>query len=73
MPTQKPRISLTLAPETALLLGGMAQQAKQSTSGLAKELILEALEHREDVALATLAKVRSIENRATVKHSDAWG
>lgn len=72
MPTQKPRLSLTLAPETASLLGGMAQQAHQSTSSLAKALILEALEHREDVALATLAELRSIENRAIVQHSDAW-
>jgi predicted transcriptional regulator len=72
VPTQKPRISLTLDPETASLLGAMAQLAHQSTSSLAKELILEALERREDVALATLADLRSIENGSTVKHNDAW-
>ncbi|MEL6359021.1 MAG: hypothetical protein AAFQ01_03690 [Bacteroidota bacterium] len=72
MPTQKPRISLTLAPETAGLLGSMAEKAHQSTSGLAKELILEALEHREDIALATLAELRSTESKAKIQHSDAW-
>ena len=72
MPTHKPRLSLTLAPETAFFLGGLAQQAHQSTASLAKELILEALEHREDMMLSTLAELRSKESQATVKHSDAW-
>lgn len=72
MPTQKPRINLTLAPETASLLGSMAQRTHQSTASLAKALILEALEYREDMTLSALAEVRSIENKATVKHSDAW-
>lgn len=72
MPTQKPRISLTLAPETVFLLGSMAEKAHQSAAGLAKELILEALEHREDVALATLAELRSRENKTKISHSDAW-
>ena len=72
MPTQKPRLSLTLASETISLLGGLAEQVQQSAAGLARDLILEGLEHREDVALTRLAELRCIEGRATVKHSDAW-
>ncbi|XWN35084.1 MAG: hypothetical protein ROO73_05855 [Roseivirga sp.] len=72
MPTQKPRIGLTLAPETATLLGTMAQATHQSTASLAKELLLEALEDREDITLSALAEIRSIENKVLVKHSDVW-
>jgi len=50
----------------------MAQKPHQSTASLAKDLILEALEYREDMALATLTEIRSLGNQATVKHSDAW-
>jgi len=72
MPTQKPRIGLTLASETATLLGTMAQATHQSTASLAKELLLEALEDREDVSLSALAEVRSVENQKLLSHSDVW-
>jgi hypothetical protein len=41
-------------------------------SFLAKELILEALEQREDLALSEIAKVRDIKRAKTIKHEDAW-
>ena len=63
MPTQKPRINLTLASETHALLGNIAQETQQSVASLAKDLILEALAYREDLALSTLAQIRSIESK----------
>jgi len=72
MPTLKSRVNLTLAPETVALLSNMAEKEHQSVASLAKALMLEAVEHREDLELSTVAAIRMQESRATVKHSDAW-
>ena len=72
MPTLKSRVNLTLAPETVALLGNMAEKEHQSVASIAKALMLEAVEHREDLALSTVAAIRMQESRATVNHSDAW-
>ncbi|MEM9416941.1 MAG: hypothetical protein AAF963_01150 [Bacteroidota bacterium] len=72
MPTLKSRVNLTLEPETLTLLNGMAQKEHQSVASMAKALMLEALEYREDIALSTVASVRMHESHATVKHNDAW-
>lgn len=72
MPTLKSRVNLTLAPETVALLNDTAQKEHQSVASLVKTLMLEAIEHREDLALSTMASIRMQENQATVKHSDAW-
>ena len=50
MRTNNPRINITLEESTAGLLTSLADQEHKSISSLAKELILEALERREDMA-----------------------
>jgi hypothetical protein len=72
MPTKNPRINITFEEKTAVLLAGLAKQEHKSLSSLAKELILEALERREDMALSAVAKARDVENIKKVKHEDAW-
>lgn len=54
------------------LLVLIAKQENKSVSGLAKELILEALERREDVFLSAVAKVRDVDGTERVRHDDAW-
>ena len=72
MPTQNPRVNITFDPETAGLLAHFAEQEHKSISGLAKELVLEALERREDMELSALAKIRDIAGAKIVKHKDVW-
>jgi hypothetical protein len=72
MPTKNPRINITFEEITAGVLTGLARQEKKSVSLLAKELILEALENREDLALSEIAKIRDTKRVKTVKHADAW-
>ncbi len=72
MPTKNPRLNITFEPDLASLLGAYAKQKHKSVSSLAKELILEALEYREDLALSRLAELRERENTKTHKHHDAW-
>jgi hypothetical protein len=72
MPSKKPRINFTLEPAIATVLFQLAEQEDTSVSNLVMELVMEALEKREDMSLSVLAKIRDIPQRKTIKHSDAW-
>lgn len=72
MPAKNPRINITLEESLANLLLSLAQQEQQSISSVAKELILEALERREDIALAEIARLRDMVKAKRIKHEDAW-
>ncbi|OJX10986.1 MAG: hypothetical protein BGO77_01895 [Caedibacter sp. 37-49] len=72
MPTKNPRINITLEPATAAILASLSQKEHKSTSSLAKELILEAIERREDIILSAIAENRDSKGKKTIKHNDAW-
>ena len=72
MPTKNPRINVSVEEAIAGLLAQLAKREKKSVAGLAKELILEALERREDMALSAIAKLRDTKNVKLVRHEDAW-
>ena len=72
MPTNNPRINITLEESTASILASQAEQEHKSVSSLVKELILEALERREDMALSAIAKARDTGKVKRIKHNDAW-
>ena len=72
MPTKNPRINITLEKATAGFLVHLAHQEHKSVSSLAKELILEALERREDMVLSAIAEIRDTDNAKKIKHDDAW-
>ena len=54
------------------LLVHLANHEHKSMASLTKELVMEALERREDVMLSALAKVRDHAKAKRVKHIDAW-
>jgi predicted DNA-binding protein len=72
MTTTNPRLSITLEPNTAGVLALMAKHEHKSLSGFARELILEALERREDMALSDLAKKRDTGKNKVSSHHEAW-
>lgn len=72
MPTKNPRINITFEESTANLLFYLADQEHKSVSGLAKELILDALERREDMFLSGIAESRDYAESKKVKHVDVW-
>ncbi len=72
MPTKNPRINITFEEATAVLLTELAQSEQRSVASLAKELVLEALDRREDMALSAIAKKRDVPKAKRVKHDDAW-
>ena len=72
MPTKNPRINITLEESTAGLLASLAEHEQKSISSLAKELLLEALERREDMTLSAIAEIRDTKNAKRIKHDEAW-
>lgn len=72
MTTKNPRINITLEKSTVNILAQFADHEEKSISSIAKELVLEALERREDMVLATIAKARDLEKAKRIKHKDAW-
>ncbi len=74
MPTSHPRLNVTFLPETVALLAQLAEREGKSVAGLTKELVLDALERREDIALSALAERREKETKGkrTIPHAQAW-
>ncbi len=72
MPTKKPRLNITLEPKMISTLSGLAKKKRKSVPSLAVELIEDALERDEDIALSKLAMIRDIDKAKTVSHKNAW-
>lgn len=72
MPTLNPRINITLEKTLVSLLEQQAKLEHKSVASLAKELILEALERREDMALSAIAEIRDTKKAKRIKHKDVW-
>lgn len=72
MPTHNPRINITFEKETAALLSDLAASEDKPIARLAKELILDALSRREDLALSAIAELKDKEGVETISHDDAW-
>ena len=71
-PTKNPRINITVEEDTAAIISKLAKNERKSVSSIAKELILEALERREDMVLSSIAEVRDVKRAKKIKHEDAW-
>jgi len=72
MATIHPRLNITFDGEKTALLMDLAKHNHLSVSAMAKELILEALERREDIALSALAEIRDLPHQKRIKHQDVW-
>ena len=75
MPTENPRVNIVVEPPLYGLMHDLAQAEGLSLSALARDLIREALELREDVSLATLAEERdrSFDRKKSLSHKQVWG
>lgn len=74
MPTKNPRINIVLEEPLYRIIREMAEKDGLSMSNLSRDLIREALELREDTALAALAEKRDTTLKAAdrLEHGDAW-
>ena len=74
MPTKNPRLNIVLEPDTFGIIKRIAAKEKVSMSLKARELIKNALELCEDMALVVEADKRGVTfNRKKAKtHDDIW-
>jgi hypothetical protein len=76
MPTKKPRFNVTFEESEIKILTLLAKKKHKSISGLAKELILDALSRHEDMALSAIADKRidksEKQSQKKISHDKAW-
>ncbi|WP_236870081.1 ribbon-helix-helix domain-containing protein [Candidatus Bandiella numerosa] len=72
MPTKNPRINITANEKLLTNITFIAEQEKKTVSMLAKELIEEALEKREDLYLSSIALSREEGDFKRISHEETW-
>jgi hypothetical protein len=72
MATKHPRRNITFDAQTDAVLAFLAKQENKSVSAVTKELVLEALDRREDLFLSTLAEQRESKAQKRIPHDKAW-
>ena len=66
------RLNVTLDANTLLELSELATYEKRSLSEMAKELISDAIDRREDAILSRLSDARLQKNTKIFTHQEAW-
>ncbi len=74
MPTKNPRVNIVVEPLLYSVMHDLATNEGVSMSTLARDLIREAINLREDVALAAFAdtRMKSFDRKAALAHEDVW-
>jgi predicted DNA-binding protein len=74
MPTKNPRVNIVVEPPLYGVMRDLATSEGVSMSTLARDLIREAIELREDVALATFAdtRMKTFDRKTALSHEDVW-
>jgi predicted DNA-binding protein len=73
VPTRLHRINLSIEPNLAEDLELLAKTTHKTVAGLAKELIIDALDRNEDLYLSKLANELDVEGAKTISHEEFWG
>ncbi len=69
---QHPRINVVVNEEVLNMLNFLAEYEHKSVSLVARELIEDSLERREDQILSEMALRREMENTRLLSHQKAW-
>jgi predicted DNA-binding protein len=74
MPTKNPRVNVVVEPPLYNIIHDIAASEGVSMSTIARDLIREAIELREDVALAAFAdtRMKTFDRKNTLSHEDTW-
>jgi len=74
MPTKNPRVNIVVEPPLYSVLHDIATKEGVSMSTVARDLIREAIELREDVALAAFAdkRMKTFDRKVALSHKDVW-
>jgi len=74
MPAKNPRVNIVVEPPLYSALHDLAVSEGVSMSTIARDLIREALNLREDVALAAFAdtRMKTFNRKVALSHEDVW-
>ena len=74
MPTKNPRVNIVVEPQLYSVMHDLATREGISMSTIARDLIRESLDLREDVALAAFADTRmeSFDRKVALSNEDVW-
>lgn len=74
MPTKHPRINVVLEQGLYKAVADLAEQEGISKSMAIRELVKEAMELREDVALSEIAdgREKTFDSDAALSHEEVW-
>ncbi|MFA5278892.1 MAG: hypothetical protein WC345_01215 [Smithellaceae bacterium] len=74
MPTKNPRVNVILEQPLYIAMYDLANSEGVSMSAVARDLIREAIELREDVTLATFAdkRMKTFDKKVSLSHEDVW-
>jgi metal-responsive CopG/Arc/MetJ family transcriptional regulator len=75
MPTKNARVNVVLEKPLYLVVEAFAKNQGVSKSMIVRDLIREAIELREDLALAKFAGMRemTLDTKKAIDHKDVWG
>lgn len=74
MPTNKPRVYVVLDEQLYSIIKQLSEAEDASMSSIVKDLVKEALELREDIALSEFAKERekTFDRLKALSHDKVW-
>jgi predicted DNA-binding protein len=72
MPTKLQRVNLSIERDIAEDLELLAKITQKTVTGLAKELIIDALDRREDLYMSKLANEVDQAGAKTLSHEEFW-
>ncbi len=74
MPAKNPRVNIVVEPPLYSVMRDLATREGISMSTIARDLIREAIDLREDVALASVADIRmkTFDRKVALSHEDVW-
>ena len=72
MPTDKPRIQVSLDPGDHEIVSMLAKQRNLSQSAVVRSLVEDALELQEDLYFANIAQEREKKGKSPIAFDDIW-
>ena len=74
MPTKNPRVNIVVEPTLYSVMYDLATREGISMSTIARDLIREAIDLREDAALAAFAdrRMKSFDRKEALANEDVW-
>lgn len=73
MPAKNPRVNVVLERPVYEALGRLARRDQSTLSTKARDLLCQALETHEDIALAKIAEEREFATTTGISHDEVWG